>query len=111
MDYTVTVLEVFSFRCPTCGYNSKHPLGTPDMDQTLTDVNTEFAQYRLFVCRQEKKFVHMDTLDSHFDNKCPADKSELEQVSDPKKALCPACGKELEVADIKPLATADSAAE
>ncbi|MEP0824968.1 MAG: hypothetical protein HRF40_05735 [Nitrososphaera sp.] len=81
------------------------------MDQTLTDVNTEYAQYTLFVCRTEKKFVHMDILDSHFDSKCPADESDLELVDDPKKASCPACGRELEVEEIKPLATADSAAE
>lgn len=110
-DYPITALKVFGFKCQTCGYNSKHQLGTPDMDQTLTDVNTEFAQYRLFVCRKEKKFVHIDILDSHFDNKCPADQSELEQVNDPKNALCPACGRELEIEEVKPLATADSAAE
>lgn len=103
-------MKVFSFRCPACGYHSRHSLGTPDMDQTLTDVNTEFAQYKLFVCKKEKKFVHLDVLDSHFDNRCPADSSELEQV-DPEKALCPVCGRELEIEDAKPLATADSAAE
>ncbi|MEW6605781.1 MAG: hypothetical protein AB1351_13995 [Thermoproteota archaeon] len=101
-------MKVFSFKCPACGYHSKHQLGTPDMDQTLTDVNTEFAQYKLFVCKKEKKFVHIDVLDSHFDNKCPADETELEQA-DPQKASCPVCGKEIEIEEVKPLATADSA--
>ncbi|GEM_PF-741078 len=110
-DRPITALKVFSFKCPNCGYNSRHSLGTPDMDQTLTDVNTEFAQYSLFVCKKEKKFVHMDILDSHFDGKCPADESELEQVNDPRKASCPACGRELEVEEANPLATAGSAAE
>jgi hypothetical protein len=33
-------LKVYSFKCASCGYESRHVLGTPDMDQTLTDVNT-----------------------------------------------------------------------
>jgi hypothetical protein len=80
------------------------------MDQTLTDVNTEFAQYRLFVCRKEKKFVHADVLDPHFDGKCPSDGTELEEA-DPRQARCPRCGKELEIKEINPLAAADSSAE
>lgn len=103
-------VKVFSFKCPACGYESKHQVGTPDMDQILTDVNTEFAQYKLFVCSKEKKFVHADVLDAHFDKKCPSDGSELEEV-DPQQAKCPHCGKELEVSEIKPLATSDSSAE
>jgi hypothetical protein len=86
-------LRVFSYKCPSCNYESKHQIGTPDMDQILTDVNTEFAQYRLFVCKKEHKFVHADMLDPQFDNKCPSD------------------GSELEIGEIKPLATADSATE
>jgi hypothetical protein len=61
------------------------------MDQILTDVNTEFAQYRLFVCRREKKFAHADILDAQFESKCPSDKTELEKV-DPKQAV-PRCGR------------------
>jgi hypothetical protein len=40
----IRTVKVFSFRCPACGYESKHQVGTPDMDQILTDVNTEFVQ-------------------------------------------------------------------
>jgi len=104
------MMKVYSFKCPACGYESIHQIGTLDMDQTLTDVNTEFAQYRLFVCRKEKKFVHADVLDAQFENKCPSDKTELEQV-DPKQAKCPRCGKELKIQEINPLATADSSTE
>jgi len=62
------------------------------------------------VCRKEKKFVHADVLDAQFENKCPSDKTELEQV-DPKQAKCPRCGKELKIEEINPLATADSSTE
>ncbi len=108
--HPITSVRVFSFRCPACGYQSRHMLGTPDMDQILTDVNTEFAQYKLFVCKKEKKFVHADLQDAHFEGRCPSDASELEEVQDPREAKCPQCGKELEIGEIKPLAT-DSSAE
>lgn len=104
-------MRVYSFKCPTCGYGSRHQLGTPDMDQILTDVNTEFAQYRLFVCKKEKKFVHADMLDVHFDGKCPSDGTDLEEVQDPRQTKCPRCGKELEIEEIKPLAAADTSTE
>jgi hypothetical protein len=103
-------LRVFSYRCPSCNYESKHQIGTPDMDQILTDVNTEFAQYRLFVCKKEQKFVQADILDPQFDGKCPSDGSELEEVQ-PQEAKCPRCGSDLEIREVKPLATADSATE
>ncbi len=60
--------------------------------QILTDVNTEIAQYKLLVCRKVKKYVHADVLDAQFRGKCPQ------------------CGKELEIEEIKPLAS-DSSAE
>jgi hypothetical protein len=103
-------LRVFSYRCPSCNYRSKHQIGTPDMDQILTDVNTEFAQYRLFVCKKEQKFVHADILDPQFDGRCPSDGSDLKEVQ-PQEAKCPRCGSDLEIGEAKPLATADSATE
>lgn len=103
-------VKVYSYNCPACGYHSKHMIGTPDMDQILTDVNTEFAQYKLFVCSKEKKFVHADVQDAHFDGSCPSDKTKLEEVEDPGQAKCPHCGKELKIDEIRPLAL-DSSAE
>src|SRR3712207_8354605 len=43
-----------------CSYESRHPVGTPGMNQILTDVNNEFAQYGLFVCRKDLTLVHAD---------------------------------------------------
>jgi predicted RNA-binding Zn-ribbon protein involved in translation (DUF1610 family) len=104
-------LKIYNFKCPTCGYESRHPVGTPDMDQILTDVNNDFAQYRLFVCKKELTLLHADVLDAHFDNKCPSDKSELEPIDDPEHVKCPRCSNELKVEDTKPLATTDGSAE
>ena len=77
------------------------------MDQILTDVNNDFAQYRLFLCREELTLVHANVLDAHFHNKCPSDGSELEQIDDPQTAKCPRCGKELNVEEMKPLSAID----
>lgn len=107
---STTAVKVYSFKCKSCGYGSKLPLGSSDLDQTLTDVNADYAEYRLFICKKESKFVHADIHDKGFEGKCPSDASELEEV-DPKQAKCPSCGKELEVHEINPLATSDSSAE
>ena len=105
-------LKVYSFRCGSCSYESRHHIvGTPDMDQILTDVNNEFAQYKLFLCKKEVTLVHANILDTHFDNRCPSDKSELEEIEDPENAKCPRCGKELIVEETKPLAASDESSE
>lgn len=106
----ITAMKVYSFKCKSCGYEAKLPLGSSDLDQTLTDVNADYAEYRLFVCKKESKFVHADIHDKGFEGRCPSDGTELEEV-DPKQAKCPRCGKELETQEISPLAAADSSAE
>ena len=107
---SITTVKIFSFKCNSCGYESRLPLGSSDLDQTLTDVNADYAEYRLFICKKESKFVHADIHDKGFEGKCPSDATDLEEA-DPKLARCPRCGKELEVHEINPLATADSSAE
>ena len=106
----IMAVKVFSFKCKSCGYDAKLPLGSSDLDQTLTDVNADYAEYRLFICKKESKFVHADIHDKGFEGRCPSDATELEEVQDPRQAKCPRCGKELEIGEIKPLAT-DSSAE
>ena len=85
-------------------------MGSPAGDQILTDVNTEFAQYKLFACLQEKKFVGANVLDPGFAGKCPSDGSALQEV-DVKEAKCPRCGTELKVEEINPFSAGESAAE
>ncbi len=80
------------------------------MDQILSDVNTEFAEYQLFFCKKEQKFIHADILGAGFDGKCPSDSAKLEEV-DPANAKCPRCGKEIEVTEVKPLSATDSTSE
>jgi predicted RNA-binding Zn-ribbon protein involved in translation (DUF1610 family) len=106
----MTAVKVYSFKCNSCGYEAKLPLGSSDLDQTLTDVNADYSEYRLFKCKKESKFVHADIHDKDFRGRCPSDGTELEEV-EPKNVGCPRCGKELEIREINPLATADSSAE
>jgi hypothetical protein len=106
----ITAVKVYSFKCKSCGYEAKLPLGSSDLDQTLTDVNADYAEYRLFVCKKESKFVHADIHDKGFEGRCPSDGTELEEA-DPRHAGCPRCGRELEIKEISPLAAADSSAE
>jgi hypothetical protein len=103
-------LRVYDFACSACNFESRQQVGTPDADQILTDVNTEFAQYKLFACLKEKKFVGANVLDASFDRKCPSDGSELQEVN-VEEAKCPRCGSDLKVEEKKPLSTGDSAAE
>ena len=103
-------MKVYDFTCPSCRFESRHQVGTPDGDQILTDVNTEFAQYKLYVCLKEKKFVGANVLDTGFDGKCPSDGSPLQEVT-VEDARCPRCGGQLKVDEKNPLSTSDSAAE
>ena len=89
-------MQIYHFKCNSCGYETKLPLGSSDLDQTLTDVNADYAEYRLFKCRTESKFVYADIHDKRFEGKCLADKSrliEIDQANPPIK--CPRCSNTL----------------
>jgi hypothetical protein len=50
-------MQIYHFKCNSCGYEPKLSLGSSDVDQTLTDVNADYSEYRLFKCQIESKFV------------------------------------------------------
>ena len=87
-------MEVYRIACPNCGYETKVPIGSSDLDQILTDTNADYAEYRLFVCRKEAKFVHANIHDKLFERKCPADGSDLSEVNELPPIKCPRCKKE-----------------
>ena len=89
-------MQIYHFKCKSCGYESKLPLGSSDLDQTLTDVNADYAEYRLFICKKEASLVHADIHSRNFEGKCPFDGStlvEIDQEIPPIK--CPRCNKDL----------------
>ena len=59
-------MQIYHFTCKHCGYELKLPLGSSDLDQVLTDVNADYADYHLFRCDKESKFVYADIY-----SKCP----------------------------------------
>jgi DNA-directed RNA polymerase subunit RPC12/RpoP len=90
-----TILQIYQFRCKGCGFEIKLPLGTSDMDQILTDVNTDYAEYHLFICRKESKFVHADIHNREFEGKCSSDGSELAEIDEEIDPIrCPRCNKQ-----------------
>ena len=91
-----------------CGYSETLELGTPDMDQTLTDVNTEFSEFRLFRCPAENALMSMDILDAGFSGRCSSDSAELVPLEDVTAVPCPRCGKILSVQELRPLSAESS---
>jgi hypothetical protein len=64
-------MQIYHFTCKGCGYESKLPIGSAGLGQTLTDVNADYSEYRLFKCKVEAKFVHADIHDKDFEGECP----------------------------------------
>ncbi len=86
-------MQVYRIKCESCGYETKLLLGSSDFDQILTDVNADYAEYRLFVCKKESKFVHADIHSKDFGGKCPVDGSILEEIAELPPVKCPRCGQ------------------
>jgi predicted RNA-binding Zn-ribbon protein involved in translation (DUF1610 family) len=94
----ITIMQIYHFTCRSCGYESKQPLGSSDLDQILTDVNADFAEYRLFICKTESKFVHADIHSKDFEGKCSSDGSkliEIEVEEEISPIRCPRCNQDL----------------
>ncbi|MEO9320553.1 MAG: hypothetical protein ABI361_07775 [Nitrososphaera sp.] len=100
-------MKVFAYSCQNCGYASRHLLGTPAMDQVLTDVNDEFADFRLFCCTLESRFISVDVLSSGFTGLCPSDGSDLIDVPDTQTPACPRCHSLLAVGEELPLSVSN----
>jgi hypothetical protein len=65
------------------------------MDQILTDVNADYADYHLFVCKKESKFVHADIHSKDFQGHCFADDSELAEIDRRIYPVrCPQCNNQ-----------------
>jgi hypothetical protein len=102
-------MQIYHFLCKGCGYESKLPLGSSDLDQILTDVNADYAEYHLFRCNKESKFVHADIHSKDFDGTCTVDGSKLEEINPEMSPIkCPRCNRDLITRASAPLADADS---
>ncbi|MEM2759287.1 MAG: hypothetical protein QXU32_03205 [Nitrososphaerales archaeon] len=88
-------MDLWHVKCGKCGYEKKLNLGSYDLGQTFTDLNEDFAYYKLFICRKENAFVTVNVHNTHFDNKCPADGSELMPVVNIPPNKCPRCNADI----------------
>ncbi len=84
-------MDVWRVKCSNCGYIEKLTLGSYDLEQTFTDLNEDFAYYKLFMCKKENVFVVGNVHDRHFDNRCSVDGSELVPVEELPPKKCPKC--------------------
>jgi len=102
-------MQIYHFTCKNCGYESRLPLGSSDLDQVLTDVNFDYADYHLFRCNKETQFVHADIHSIDFAGKCIADGSNLEEINQERHPVkCPRCSRDLVTQMSAPLADTDS---
>lgn len=93
-------MQIYHFKCKACGYETKLPLGSSDLDQILTDTNADYAEYHLFICKKEAKFVHADIHDREFDGKCPSDGSDLIEIKEMPPLWCPRCNHDSLVTEV-----------
>ena len=102
-------MQIYHFTCKGCGYELKLPLGSADLDQVLSDVNLDYADYHLFRCNKENNYVHADIHGVDFEGNCLTDGSKLEEISQENPSLeCPRCSQDLIAQMSAPLADADS---
>ena len=86
-------MQIYRIACKSCGYEIKLPLGSSDLDQILTDTNLDYAEYDLFICKKEARFLHADIHDKQFDGTCPSDGSELMKIEEMPPLRCPRCNQ------------------
>ncbi len=84
-------MNVWHVKCDKCGYEAKLNLGSTNLDQTYSDLNEDYAYYKLFVCKKENVFVTENVYNRYFNNKCPADGSELFPIEEIPPKKCPRC--------------------
>jgi len=98
-------MELIEFDCENCSYNKQLLKGTSAPDQTFSDLNEDFAHYRVYFCPEGKELYSFDHHDREFDEKCPIHHVELQE----KKELpdhCPKCGGNTQTTE-KPMITTE----
>ncbi len=98
MAISVISLELLELNCPKCHYFVSLLVGTQYPDQTFSDLNEDFAYYRIFLCPVDKSFLSINIHDREFDGNCPDHKVKLQMLRDLPKE-CPRCGGPLEITE------------
>ena len=86
-------MELWEYMCENekCGYKKRLLKGTHDVNQTLSDLNEDFAYYRVFLCPQGKELYSLDAHEREFNGICPIHHVELQELEELPE-YCPKCG-------------------
>jgi len=93
-------MELWKLECESCKYATYALTGTPEPDQTYSDLNEDFSYYRIYECAGGKNLLSINVRDSDFSGKCPEHGTELRQLEGLPKE-CPKCRGKLEAAKLE----------
>jgi ribosomal protein S27AE len=89
-------MELIQLACSKCNYTADLLLGTQEPGQTFSDLNEDFAFYKLFQCDADGTVLSIDVHDREFDGNCPQHKVKLQALTHFPHA-CPKCGGPINV--------------
>lgn len=89
-------MELWECVCPKCTFKVHLLIGTQDPDQTFSDLNEDFAYYKLFLCPEGKEIHSINVNDREFDGNCSLHKVKLKPLTDLPKT-CPKCEETIHV--------------
>lgn len=84
-------MERWKLECPKCGEKALVELGSYSGDQSYSDLNEDFALFRVFTCPVHRGWIYRNMSDRAFDGSCGIDGGKL-KVFDIKSGRCPRCG-------------------
>ena len=91
--------QLLELNCPKCGYNARLLLGTQTPDQTFSDLNEDFAYYKLYQCPTDKALYSMNQNDREWGGNCPQHKTTKLQSLTEIPTVCPQCGGPLQATE------------
>lgn len=89
-------MELIELNCPRCNYKADLLIGTQDPGQTFSDLNEDFAYYKLFLCQEGKELHSIDINFREFNGNCPQHTVKLQSLQEVPKT-CPKCGGPIQV--------------
>ncbi len=84
-------MELKKLACQICEYKTDLLVGSSDSEHTLSDLNEDFADYKIYHCPEGKELHSLDANDREFDERCPIHGVELKELED-VPGECPKCG-------------------
>ena len=83
-------MELVQLACQNCNYAADLLVGTQEHGQTLSDLNEDFAFYKLFQCGADRRVISIDVNNREFEGNCPEHNVELQTLTHIPET-CPRC--------------------